>query len=105
MGTFGDPWAPLGAYGGLWGPMGAYGDLLAPLGTYGHLWGPMGSMGGYGHLFFLPPSVLTHFPHFPIMVFKVFFYSCIAMFLIVQGGSPMIFQLCPPFLFFSFGGG
>ena len=73
MGTSGDPWAPLGAYGGLWGPMGAYGDLLAPLGTYGHLWGPMGAYGGLWAPFCLPLSLLTHFPHFRILVFKVFF--------------------------------
>ena len=75
MGTFGDRWAPLRAYGGLLGPMGAYAGPLAPLGTYGHLWGPMGA---YGDLwapppFFLPLSLLTHFPHFPILVFKVLF--------------------------------
>ena len=66
MGTSGDPWAPLGAYGGLWGPIGTFGDLWAPLGAhgaYGGLWAP----------FCLPLSLLTHFPHFPILVFKVFF--------------------------------
>ena len=31
----------------------------------------------------------THFPHFPLLVFKVFFFST-TMFLIFQGGSPMI---------------
>ena len=63
MGTSGDPWAPLGAYGGLWGPMG----------TYWHLWGPMGAYGGLWAPFCLPLSLLTHFPHFPILVFKVLF--------------------------------
>ena len=63
MGTSGDPWAPLGAYGG----------LLAPLGPYGHLWGPMGAYGGLWAPFCLPLSLLTHFPHFSMLVFKVFF--------------------------------
>ena len=75
MGTYGDPWAPLGAYGGLWAP------------------------------FCLPLSLLTHFPHFPILVFKVFFTFVLPCLPFVQGGSPIIFQLCPPVLFFSFGGG
>ena len=101
MGTFGDPWAPLGAYGGLWGRMG----------TYWHLWGPMGTFGAHGGLWgnmgtFLFATSLAHtfspFSHFGL---QSLFYFCTAMFLIVQGGSPMIFQLCPPFLFFSFGGG
>ena len=76
--------------------------------------------------FNFPLFLLPHFPQFPLLVFNVFFflatfpahtfspfshfgvqslfYFCTAMFLIVQGGSPMIFQLCPPFLFFHLGG-
>ena len=98
MGTSGDPWAPLGAYGGLWRPIGTFGDLWAPLGAHGGLWGPMGT--------FLFATFLAHtfspFSHFGV---QSLFYFCTAMFLIVQGGPPMIFQLCPPFLFFSFWGG
>ena len=66
----GTHWAPLGAYGGLCGPMGTYWHLRGPMGTFGGLWGPMAA---FGHLFFLPLSLLTNFPHFPILVFKVFF--------------------------------
>ena len=101
MGTSGDPWASLGAYGGLWGPMGA-------MGTYWHFWGPMGTSGGlWGPMgTFLFATFLAHtfspFSHFGV---QSLFYFCTAMFLIVQGGSPMIFQLCSPFLFSSFLGG
>ena len=73
MGTSGDPWAPLGAYGGLWGPMGTYWHLWGPMGTFGGPWGPMGAYGGLWAPFCLPLSLLTHFPHFPILVFKVLF--------------------------------
>ena len=92
-------WGPLGAYGGLWEPMGAYGHLWGPMGNFGDLWGPMGA---YGHLFFFatfPAHTFSPFSHFGV---ESLFYFCTAMFLIVQGGSPIIFQLCPPFLFFSF---
>ena len=98
MGTSGDPWAPLGAYGDLWGPIGTFGDLWAPLGAHGGLWGPMGT--------FLFATFLAHtfspFSHFAV---QSLFYFCTAVFLIVQGGSPMIFQLCTPFCFFHSGGG
>ena len=84
MGTFGDP---LGTFGGLWGPMGAYSGRIGPMGTYWHLRGPMGTfwglwgpMGAYAHLFFLPLSLLTNFPHFPILVFKVFFAAVLPCF-------------------------
>ena len=100
-GTFGDLWAPLGANGGLWAPMGTYGHLRGPMGAYGGLWGPMGA---YGHLFFVatfPAHTFSPFSHFGV---QSLFYFCIAMCLIVQGASPMIFQLRPPFLFFSFWG-
>ena len=62
------------AYAGLWGPIGTLGDLWAPLGAYGGLWGPMGTF------FFLPLSLLTNFPHFPILVFKVFFAAVLPCF-------------------------
>ena len=107
-GTFGDLWAPLGTHGHLWGPMGAYGALWGPIGTFGDLWAPLGAHGGlWGPMgTFLFATFLAHtfspFSHFGV---QSFFYFCTAMFLTVQGGSPMIFQLCPPFLFFSFGGG
>ena len=66
MGTFGDPWAPLGAYGGLWGPIGTFGDLWAPLGAYGGLWGPMGT-------FFFCHFPCSHiFPIFPFWCSKSF---------------------------------
>ena len=101
MGTSRDPWAPLGAYGGLWGPMGTYWhlwDLWAPLGAHGGLLGPMGT---FSFATFLAHT-FSPFSHFGV---QSLFYFCISMFVIVQGGSPMIFQLCPPFLVFSFVGG
>ena len=68
------------------------------MGTFGGLWGLMGTF------FFatFPAHKFSPFSHFGV---QSLFCCCTAMFLIVQGGSPMIFQLCPPFLFFSFGGG
>ena len=72
------------------------------MGTFGGLWGPMGA---YGHLFFFatfPAHKFSAFSHFGV---QSLFCCCTAMFLIVQDGSPMIFQLCPPSLFFSFRGG
>ena len=72
------------------------------------------------HMFFLlgghsiiPFFVLPHFPHFPLLVFNVFFFVFVTtMFLIFQGGSAMIngFVSRPPFFpfgfcYFSRGGG
>ena len=85
MGAYEGPLAPLGAHGHLWGPMGAYPDgpmgacwgLRGPIGTFGDLWAPLGAYEGLwgpmGTFFFLPLSLLIHFPQFPILVFKVFF--------------------------------
>ena len=98
MGTFGDPWALLGAYGGLWGPMGTYWHLRGPMGTFGGLWGPMGAF------FFatFPAHKFSPFFHFGV---QSLFYCRTAMFLIVQGGSPMICSIVSSlFVFFILGG-
>ena len=68
----------------------------------GTFWGLMGAYGGLWAPFFFatfPAHKFSAFSHFGV---QSLFCCCTAMFLIVQGGSPMIFQLCPPFLFFSF---
>ena len=59
---------------------------------------------GFQCLFFFatfPTHTFSPFSHFGV---QSLFYFCTAMFLIVQGVSPMIFQLRPPFLFFHLGG-
>ena len=61
-------------------------------------------MGAYGHILFDTFPAHTFFP-FSHCGVQSLFYFCTAMSEIAQGGYPMIFQLCPPFLFFSFGGG
>ena len=61
-------------------------------------------MGTYGHLFAatFPAHTFSAFSHFCL---QSLFYFSTAMFLIVQQGSPMISEWCPPFLFFLSGGG
>ena len=54
-------------------------------------------------IFSWPLFLLTHFPPFAIVVFKVFFF-CTAMFLIVRGGFSMIFQWSLPFRSCIWGG-
>ena len=69
------------------------------MGTFGGLWGPMGTF-----FFFatFPAHKFSPFSHFGV---QSLFCCCAVMFLILQGGSPIIFQWCPPFLFFHWGGG
>ena len=53
---------------------------------------PLSPFGLQCLFFFLPLFLLTHFPHFTFLVFKVLFFVLLC-FLIVQGGSPMINHL------------